>query len=90
MFTRLLQLPKNQSLFLFGPRNTGKSTLIRHTYPDAFLIDLLDFICFQEISLEGQLLRLCDISPSMSIIDIKHFNYPEGLFSSSVRLIIDV
>ena len=42
MLNRLLQLPKNKSLFLFGPRNTGKSTLIRHTFPKAYVIDLLD------------------------------------------------
>ena len=43
MLERLLKLPTNQNLFLFGPRNTGKSTLIRATYPDALLIDLLDY-----------------------------------------------
>jgi predicted AAA+ superfamily ATPase len=42
MYNRLLQLPLCQSLFLFGPRNTGKSTLIKHNFPDALLIDLLD------------------------------------------------
>src|SRR5258707_12118 len=28
MFQRILALPKNQSFFLFGPRGTGKSTLL--------------------------------------------------------------
>lgn len=42
MFQRLLRLPKDQSFFLFGPRNTGKSTLIQQNFPDALLIDLLD------------------------------------------------
>lgn len=37
---RLFQAPK-QSFFLFGPRGTGKSTLIRGRYPDALFIDLL-------------------------------------------------
>lgn len=31
-----------QSFFLFGPRGTGKSTWLKHRYPKAFLIDLLD------------------------------------------------
>ena len=31
-----------QSFFLFGPRGTGKSTLIRERFPDVFLIDLLN------------------------------------------------
>lgn len=44
MFKRLLQLSKNQSFFLFGARNTGKSTLIQHRFsPDNTLtIDLLE------------------------------------------------
>ena len=30
-----------QSFFLFGPRGTGKSTLIRRRFPEALIIDLL-------------------------------------------------
>ena len=32
MYTRLLKLPKNKSFFLFGARNTGKSTLIEEQF----------------------------------------------------------
>jgi len=41
---RLLKLPKEQSFFLFGPRNTGKSTLITHSYnkDDSITFNLLD------------------------------------------------
>lgn len=41
---RLLQLPVMRSFFLFGARNTGKSTLLRHTFGDktALWIDLLN------------------------------------------------
>ncbi|USO02542.1 MAG: ATP-binding protein [Alphaproteobacteria bacterium] len=42
MFKRLLELPKNHSFFLFGPRNTGKTTLIKERFPEAVFIDLLD------------------------------------------------
>lgn len=38
---RFIQLPAT-SFFLFGPRGTGKSLLVRHTFPDALYIDLLD------------------------------------------------
>lgn len=41
MFNRLLSLAKHQSLFLFGARNTGKSTLIKKVFPNALYIDLL-------------------------------------------------
>lgn len=41
---RLLQLPLNRSFFLFGARNTGKSTLLKHLFKgkNALWIDLLD------------------------------------------------
>ena len=39
---RILKLPRNYSLFLFGARNTGKSTLIKEQFMDALYIDLLD------------------------------------------------
>ena len=37
---RFFPLPQ-QSFFLFGPRGTGKSTWLRHVFPDALIIDLL-------------------------------------------------
>jgi predicted AAA+ superfamily ATPase len=41
MFTRFLPVPE-QSVFLFGPRGTGKSTWIRRHFPSAVTYDLLD------------------------------------------------
>lgn len=38
---RFLKSPKD-SFFLFGPRGTGKSTWLMHTYPNALRIDLLN------------------------------------------------
>ncbi len=34
--------PPKQSFFLFGPRGTGKSLWVKHVYPHAHRIDLLD------------------------------------------------
>ncbi len=45
MFHRILTPPKNQSFFLFGPRGTGKSTLLREHFQkkgELIYIDLLD------------------------------------------------
>jgi predicted AAA+ superfamily ATPase len=44
MIQRSLVLPPRPkySFFLWGPRQTGKTTLLRSTYPDAYWIDLLD------------------------------------------------
>lgn len=41
---RLLKLPNNKTFFLFGARNTGKSTLIEHVFKSIahLYIDLLD------------------------------------------------
>ena len=43
MYTRALKLPKSpeQTFFLWGSRQTGKTTLLKNTYPQAFRIDLL-------------------------------------------------
>jgi predicted AAA+ superfamily ATPase len=43
MYERSLVLPKEntETFFLWGPRQTGKTTLLRQEYPDAFWIDLL-------------------------------------------------
>ena len=48
MFARSLKLP-DKSFFLFGPRGTGKSTLLRAVLPQAFSIDLLDFGVYSEL-----------------------------------------
>ena len=43
MFDRSLHLPPpgTESFFLWGPRQTGKTTLLRRAYPDAVWVDLL-------------------------------------------------
>ncbi len=40
-FKRFFEAPAD-SFFIFGPRGTGKSTWLKKTFPDAYLIDLLD------------------------------------------------
>jgi uncharacterized protein len=42
MINRQIKLPKDSSFFLFGPRGTGKSYLIRENYKDSIYIDLLE------------------------------------------------
>lgn len=43
MFTRRLKLPPapTETFFLWGPRQTGKSSLLKATYPSAVWVDLL-------------------------------------------------
>ncbi len=42
MFTRRLRLPPpgTETFFLWGPRQTGKTTLLQAAYPEALWIDL--------------------------------------------------
>jgi len=42
MYHRLLSPAKDKSLFLFGPRGTGKTTWIKQQFPKAIRIDLLE------------------------------------------------
>ena len=45
---RIFQAPK-QSFFLLGPRGSGKSTWLRRTFPDAYVIDLLSEETYQRL-----------------------------------------
>lgn len=38
----LSQVLKKKSVFIFGPRQTGKTTFLRHEYPDAVYVNLLN------------------------------------------------
>ncbi len=52
-FTRILQIEKLiklKSIFLLGPRWTGKSTLLKIQFPEALYIDLLDRSTFRELT----------------------------------------
>ncbi len=40
----------DQSHFLFGPRGSGKSTWLKHAYPSALYLDLLDPVLFRDLS----------------------------------------
>jgi predicted AAA+ superfamily ATPase len=59
MFKRSLRLPQpgSQTFFLWGPRQTGKTTLLQATYRDAFWIDLLKADEFRRYLHNPELLR---------------------------------
>ena len=59
MFERNLRLPDpgRESFFLWGPRQTGKSTLLRRRYPDARRIDLLKADEFRRYAVHPESLR---------------------------------
>lgn len=52
-----LNLPEGQSAFLWGPRQTGKSTYLRQRFPDSVWFDLLKTDRFLDLSRRPSLLR---------------------------------
>jgi uncharacterized protein len=56
---RILQLPEDKHFFLFGARNTGKSTLIstEFTAQNSILIDLLDIATEEQFAKDPEKLR---------------------------------
>ena len=60
----------HKSCFLLGPRQCGKSTLIRRALPDAYIIDLLDSELFLRISRRpGYLGEVCVDAKRPVVID---------------------
>jgi len=57
--TRAIQLPKpgTDTFFLWGPRQAGKSTLLRNQYPNALWIDLLKSEEYRRFLEQPELLR---------------------------------
>jgi len=52
-----IDIPSNRSAFLWGPRKTGKTTLLKQQFPDAFWIDLLNYDLFLSLSKQPTNLR---------------------------------
>lgn len=74
MYKRILDLPgllKKKSFFLFGPRGTGKTTLIRHTLPGATVIDLLETRTFREYLKDPSLIAEQTLSPVVVIDEVQ-------------------
>ena len=59
MLRRGLHLPAagTETFFLWGPRQTGKTTLLREAYPDAYWVDLLKADEFRRYTERPELLR---------------------------------
>jgi uncharacterized protein len=73
MFERALALPApgRETFFLWGPRQTGKSTLLHATYPTAFWVDLLKADEYRRYVQNPERLReeLAAVSPKQVVID---------------------
>ena len=77
---------KKKSYFLLGPRQTGKSFLIRHTLKDARIYNLLDNEIFLSLSQNpGRLAQ--EISPKDRIVVIDEIQRLPHLLNEVHRLI---
>lgn len=77
---------KSKSHFLFGPRQTGKSFLIRHTLPDHRVYDLLDTSVFLELSQNpGRMAE--EVGPTERIVVIDEVQRLPVLLNEVHRLI---
>ena len=64
-----IDLPENRSAFLWGPRKTGKTTLLRQQFSEAYWIDLLDYELFMLLSREPfRLRRILEAQSSMTVV----------------------
>jgi len=57
MIKRQISLPQNTSFFLFGPRGTGKSYIIKERYPKSVYIDLLESETYRLLMSKPERLR---------------------------------
>jgi len=67
----LTNLLKKKSFFLFGPRGTGKTTLIQHTLPDVTVIDLLEIKTYREYLKNPSIISEQNLKPIVVIDEVQ-------------------
>lgn len=76
-----------KSIFLLGPRQTGKSTLLRRELPDARFVDLLEADTFRELATRPERLRETLGAQTTTVVIDEVQKLPELL--DEVQLLID-
>lgn len=90
MYERILDLKgllRHRSVFLFGARQTGKSTLLHHRFPEAVFFDLLEADTFRELSARPEYMRQT-IPPGTTLVIIDEVQKLPRLLDE-VHLIIE-
>ncbi len=84
---RFFQSPE-QSFFLFGPRGTGKSTFLKHNYPDALWIDLLKPDVFRAYAARPErIIELVHGNPDKNVIIVDEVQKVPEILSAVHSLI---
>jgi predicted AAA+ superfamily ATPase len=89
MYHRVLPLKEilqHKSLFLLGPRQTGKSTLVRQLFPEAALYDLLEADTFRELSARPERLRQT-LNPQQTVLIVDEIQKLPSLLDEIQNLI---
>jgi predicted AAA+ superfamily ATPase len=85
--SRFFKAPRD-SFFLFGPRGTGKSTLLKANFPDALVVDLLDPGSYRAyVSHPEQLRALVEGNPGISRLVIDEIQKVPALLDVVHQLI---
>ncbi len=74
MYERMLDLTKllkKKSFFLFGPRGTGKTTLIKHTLSGATVIDFLEIRTYREYLKNPSIISEQKLNPVVVIDEVQ-------------------
>ncbi len=90
MYPRILKLKelvRHKSLFLLGPRQTGKSTMLRTLFPNAAYYDLLEADTFRELSARPEYLRQT-LPPSTKLVIVDEIQKLPSLLDE-IQLLID-
>lgn len=67
----LVELLKKKSFFLFGPRGTGKTTLIWDTLPNATVIDLLEAKTYRDFLKNPSIISELDLRQTVVIDEVQ-------------------
>lgn len=87
MYKRFFVPPADSSYFLFGPRGTGKTTWLKHQYPNAYWIDLNDPEAFRFFSANPEKLHALITEGKSKVIVIDEVQKAPDLLNVVHRLI---
>jgi len=90
MYRRVIDLREiltHKSIFLFGPRQTGKTTLVRQSFPEAAFYDLLEADTFRELSARPEYLRQT-LAPRQNVVVVDEIQKIPALLDE-VQLLLE-